>query len=133
MKTKDSTINDIPSLSELLKLQPVEINNQKIKEKTLDKLGVKAGQGGSSMPRRRWRVVLIAAVIMVVGVPSAYAVSSLVADMREQGGWWHALPCEVARWWNDRTTASSVHDLPGAVLRCASLDGDSLAISAALS
>ncbi|NLF79482.1 MAG: hypothetical protein GX573_27635 [Chloroflexi bacterium] len=56
-----------------------------------------------------------------------------LADMREQGGWWHALPCEVARWWNDRTTASSVHDLPGAVLRCASLDGDSLAISAALS
>jgi len=85
MKTKDSTMNDIPGLSELLKLQPVEINSQKIKEKTFDKLGVKAGQSGSSMSRRRWRVMLIAAIIMVVGVPSAYAVSSLVADMREQG------------------------------------------------
>ncbi|HEX2986564.1 MAG TPA: hypothetical protein VHS06_00080, partial [Chloroflexota bacterium] len=33
--------------------------------------------------------------------------------VRERGDYWHALPREVARWWQARAAAESVADLPG--------------------
>lgn len=34
----------------------------------------------------------------------------------ERGGYWHALPREVARWWRARAQADSIETLPGAVV-----------------
>jgi len=54
-----------------------------------------------------------------------------LARMREKGGYWHALPAEVARWWRRRAYAEALlqgggwltPDLPEATIGRLSLDG----------
>lgn len=40
--------------------------------------------------------------------------ASFLEAVREQPGWWNAVPREVARWWRRRDEACSPDDLPGA-------------------
>lgn len=44
--------------------------------------------------------------------------SDFLRAMSERSDHHHALPRDVARWWRDRAAATSVDDLPGAVVAC---------------
>ena len=46
----------------------------------------------------------------------------LEAMSRRAGRYWHALPCEVARWWRDRRDTVAPEALPGAVVGTISVD-----------
>lgn len=37
-------------------------------------------------------------------------------EMKNRQGYWHALPCEVARWWRSRHRAKEIQDLPNGSL-----------------
>jgi hypothetical protein len=53
----------------------------------------------------------------------------LDAMSRRAGGYWHALPREVARWWLARRDCDRPEVLSGAVVGSISLDGDGITIS----
>ncbi len=53
----------------------------------------------------------------------------LAAMKTRGGGYWHALPSEVADWWRRRIAATSDANLPGLTLTAASLRGDSIEIA----
>lgn len=48
--------------------------------------------------------------------------------MRDRGGYWHALPRDVARWWRARSGAHSDSDVPDLAVRRAVLSGDEVNI-----
>jgi hypothetical protein len=42
--------------------------------------------------------------------------TEFLETIRGQGGYWHALPREIARWWRARADASTLASLPGATI-----------------
>ncbi len=55
--------------------------------------------------------------------------SQFLEAMKRRGGYWHALPGDVASWWKKRTAARSDSDLSSLALSTARLDGDSIEIA----
>jgi len=49
-------------------------------------------------------------------------------EMKRRGGYWQALPCQVAAWWRGRAEAESIDSLPGAVLSQVQVSGEDLII-----
>lgn len=49
--------------------------------------------------------------------------------MQDRGEYWHALPCEVARWWRARSESSPGQLAPAGVMATAVLDDSGLCIS----
>jgi hypothetical protein len=51
-------------------------------------------------------------------------------EMKNRNSYWHALPCEVARWWKGRSVQESNTSTSGVTLSKALLDGENIKISA---
>lgn len=62
---------------------------------------------------------------------------SFLQAMKERSDYWHALPCDVVRWWRARAAAQVdyederwfIHDLPGATIWCAKLSEQGVEIT----
>ena len=52
--------------------------------------------------------------------------TEFLETMRDAGGYWHALPGDVARWWRARADASTPEELPGSTIAEARLDPSEL-------
>ncbi|MDR1015106.1 MAG: hypothetical protein LBL86_09055 [Coriobacteriales bacterium] len=87
MDTPTRTDNSNRELQGLLGLDPVPFDEGRIKQQVLDRLG----NATEAVPRRQRRmprrltVALVAAAVLAVGIPSAYAVGNLIANMGEGG------------------------------------------------
>jgi hypothetical protein len=81
---------DDGQLQELLELEPVPFNVGRVKQRVFERLGDSAGKTAQtpSQPRqrrlsRRFVVALVAAAVIIAGVPSAFALNGWIATMGE--------------------------------------------------
>jgi hypothetical protein len=94
-----NTPTDDKQLQDLLELEPVPFDAKRIKQRVFGRLDDAATTAQSSPQRRQARsqrqprrrlsrrltVALVAAAVMIIGIPSAFAVSDLIANMSEGG------------------------------------------------
>jgi hypothetical protein len=87
MDTPIRTDNDSRELQGLLGLDPVPFDAGRIKQRVLDRLddATEAAPRRQRRMPRRLTVALVAAAVLALGIPSAYAVGSLIASMGEGG------------------------------------------------